>query len=338
MRRFVPALIFICLLLASPCGAGETLDTVLARKTLRCGVSPDIPGLALHDAQGQWSGMDADFCRAVAAAVLQTPDKVSFLPLPTRARFSSLLSKEIDLLSRNTSQTLGRESQLAVLFAGPLFITGQSFLVRSEDGAKGLDDLRDAKVAVIKGSTHIRNLEDLAATHKLDLHPVLFESLDEAIRAFLDGQCTALTHDAPVLAAVRLLAPQGEQSLTILPGLHSLEIISPAVRQADIQWLLTVKAVLSALITAEELGVTAATLQAGPAQPKSASAVIFFNRTDALAASLGLTPGWAGRVVSAVGNYGEMFERNLGAQGPLKLERGPNRLVRDGGMMYAVPF
>ncbi len=336
MRLLIVALIW--LLLASPCSAGETLDTVLSRKTLRCGVSPDIPGLALHNAQGQWSGMDADFCRAVAAAVLQSPDKVSFVPLPTRARFSSLLSKEIDLLSRNTSQTLGRESQLGVLFAGPLFITGQAFLVRSEDAAKGLDSLRDARIAVLKGSTHVHNLEDLAVARNLQFQTIIFDGLDEAARAFLDGRCTVLTNDAAILAAVRLLAPQGEQSLTILPGLHSLEIIAPAVRQGDVQWLLTIKAVLSALITAEELGVAAATLQAGSAQPQSASAVIFFNRTDALAASLGLTPGWAGRVVSAVGNYGEMFERNLGAQGPLKLERGPNRLVRDGGMIYAVPF
>ena len=133
-----------------PCWAGETLNNVLARKTVRCGVSPDIPGLALHDAQGQWSGMDVDFCRAVAAAILQTPDKVSFLPLPTRARFSSLLSKEIDLLSRNTSQTIGRESQLGVLFAGPLVITGQAFLVRSEDAGNGLNGLDNANIAVSK--------------------------------------------------------------------------------------------------------------------------------------------------------------------------------------------
>ena len=201
MRLLIVALIW--LLLASPCSAGETLDTVLSRKTLRCGVSPDIPGLALHNAQGQWSGMDADFCRAVAAAVLQSPDKVSFVPLPTRARFSSLLSKEIDLLSRNTSQTLGRESQLGVLFAGPLFITGQAFLVRSEDAAKGLDSLRDARIAVLKGSTHVHNLEDLAVARNLQFQTIIFDGLDEAARAFLDGRCTVLTNDAAILAAVR---------------------------------------------------------------------------------------------------------------------------------------
>ena len=223
------------------------------------------------------------------------PGQSSFLPLPTRARFSSLLSKEIDLLSRNTSQTIGRESQLAVLFAGPLFITGQAFLVRSEDAAKGLKGLHNATIAVIKGSTHIHNLEYMAAKNNLRFHPVLFDGLEEAVRAFLDGQCTALTHDAPVLAAVRLLVPKGEQSLTILPGLHSLEIISPAVRQDDLQWLLTVKAVLSALVTAEELGVTAATLQAAPKTPATGDIRVFLDRTDTLAASLGLTPGWDGR-------------------------------------------
>lgn len=328
----------LCLFLAMPCWAGETLNSILARKTIRCGVSPDIPGFALHDAQGQWSGMDVDFCRAMAAAVLQTPDKVSFVPLPTRARFSSLLSKEIDLLSRNTSQTIGRESQLGVLFAGPLFITGQAFLVRSEDAGKGLKGLDNATIAVIKGSTHVHNLDYVAAKNNLRFHPVLFDGLELAARAFLDGQCAALTNDATVLAAVRLLAPKGEQSLTLLPGLHSREIISPVVRQDDIPWLLTVRAVLSALVTAEELGLTSATLQAASITPATGDIRVFLDRTDTLAASLGLTPGWAGRAIAAVGNYGEMLERNLGKNGPLKLERGPNRLVRDGGMIYAVPF
>lgn len=327
----------LCCLFSLPCQAG-TLTEVKARQMLRCGVSIAAPGLAVQDSQGRWTGIEVDFCRAVAAAVLEDTSKVFLQPLPIQGRFSSLMGKEIDLLARSTSQTIGRESQLNVLFAGPLFITGQSFLVRSDWGVQDIDALNNATICVLKGTTHIQNLEDLAARRSLGFQPLIFDAGDKAWDAFIAGRCTAITEDATLLAAGRVRFEQEGTRLTILPGFYSRELVSLAVRQDDPQWLVTIRAILSCLITAEEVRLTSEMTRQQQNNHYSTAVRIFLRRTDALAAALGLTPGWALRVISAVGNYSEMYERNLGAQGPLQLERGPNRLVRDGGMLYAVPF
>lgn len=337
MRTFFAVL--LCCLFALPCRAGAgTLNEVKARQMLRCGVSIAAHGLAIQDSQGRWSGIEVDFCRAVAAAVLEDTGKITLQPLPIQGRFSSLIGKEIDLLARNTSQTIGRESQLKVLFAGPLFITGQSFLIRADLGVKDVDALNNATICVLKGTTHVQNLEDLAAQRGLSLQPLIFDSGDKAWDAFVAGRCTAITEDATLLSAGRVRFEQQGARLALLPGFYSRELVSLAVRQDDPQWLVTIRAVLSSLITAEEVGLTREMAQQQQSNHHSTAVRLFLRRTDALASSLGLTPGWVARVIGAVGNYGEMYERNLGAQGPLHLERGPNRLMRDGGMLYAVPF
>jgi len=335
--RTLLVVLFFCLT-ALPCWAGDTLNEVKARQMLRCGVSIAAPGLAIQDSQGRWSGIEIDFCRAVAAAVLADTTKVTLQPLPIQGRFSSLISKEIDLLARNTSQTIGRESQLGVLFAGPLFITGQSFLLRADQGVQDLAGLNNATICVLKGTTHVQNLEDLAAQRGLSFQPLLFDAGDKAWDAFVAGRCAAITEDATLLAAGRVLFSQQGPGLAFLPGLYSRELVSLAVRQDDPRWLMTVRAILSALITAEEIGLSGGMARQPRGSGDSAAVDIFLRRTDALASALGLTPGWATRVIGAVGHYGELYERHLGAQGPLHLERGPNRLVRDGGMLYAVPF
>lgn len=335
--RMLLAFLFCCLT-ALPCWAGDTINEIKARQLLRCGVSAGAPGLAIQDSQGRWSGIEVDFCRAMAAAALEDTAKIGLLPLPIQGRFSSLLGKEVDLLARNTSQTIGRESQLAVLFAGPLFITGQSFAVHPDQGIHDLAGLNNASICIFKGTTHQQNIEDLAVHRGLNFQPIMVDSSDKAWEAFATGRCTAVAEDATLLAAARLQGFKRGVPLTILPGIHSRELISLVVRQADPSWLVTVRAVLSALITAEEIGLTGEMARRVQGTGDSTEVRIFMGRTDALATSLGLTPGWARRVIAAVGNYGELYERNLGAQGPLQLERGPNRLVRDGGMLYAVPF
>lgn len=335
--RTLLAVLFCCLT-GLPCWAGDTIKEVKARQLLRCGVSAGYHGLAIQDSQGRWSGIEVDFCRAMAAAVLEDTVKVTLQPLPIQGRFSSLIGKEVDLLARNTSQTIGRESQLGVLFAGPLFITGQSFVIHPDQGIHDLAGLNNASICVLKGTTHKQNIEDLAAQRGMSFQPILFDSADNAWEAFSAGRCTAITEDATLLAAARVWASQRGIALAILPGFHSRELISLVVRQADPSWLVTVRAVLSALITAEEIGLTGEMARKLRGTSDSTEVRIFLDRTDALATALGLTPGWATRVIAAVGNYGELYERNLGAQGPLQLERGPNRLVRDGGMLYAIPF
>ena len=336
--RILLAVLFCCLT-ALPCWAGETLNEVKARQLLRCGVSISAPGLAIQDSQGRWTGIEVDFCRAVAAAILEDTSKVVLQPLPIQGRFSSLIGKEIDLLARNTSQTIGRESQLNVLFAGPLFITGQSFLTRTDQGVQNLAGLNNTSICVLKGTTHVRNLEDLAAEQGLTFQPLLLDAVDKAWDAFVAGRCTAITEDATLLAAGRVrLGQQEGPKLTLMPGFYSRELVSLAVRQADPSWLVTIRAVLSALISAEEIGLTGDMARTISGNGDSTEVRIFLGRTDALATALGLKPGWAARAIAAVGNYGELYERNLGSQGPLQLERGPNRLARDGGMLYAVPF
>jgi len=337
MQRFL-FLLFILLVTASTGLAGETLQSVKARGVVRCGVGDIIPGMAEKDSTGLWRGMDVDFCRALAAAVLQKAEKVSFLPLPSRARFSALLSKEIDILSRNTSLTLGREAQIGVSFVGPLLLTGQSFLVAASDAPKGLACLDKASICLVRGSTHVQNLEDLAAAKGFSYQPQMHDSIELATEAFLKGACTAFTGDALVLAAAQKHTPGGAERFALLPNIYSKEPISPVVRQDDNQWLLVLKCVLSALLTAEECGLTQEAMRSGQGAAGNAAAQSFLQRTDSLSKSLGLEPGWAGRVVAATGNYGEMFERNLGANSAYKLDRGYNKLVRNGGLMFALPF
>lgn len=335
--RTLFVVLFSCLT-SLPCWAGDTLNEIKARQMLRCGVSIAAPGLAIQDSQGRWTGIEVDFCKAVAAAVLEDTTKVTLQPLPIQGRFSSLIGKEIDLLARNTSQTIGRESQLGVLFAGPLFITGQSFLIRADWGVQDIDALNNATVCVLKGTTHVQNLEELAARRGLSFQPLVFDAGDKAWDAFVAERCTAITEDATLLAAGRVLFSLQGPRLFLLPGFFSRELVSLAVRQDDPRWLVTVRAVLSALITAEEIGLSGEMARQPRGSSDSSEVRIFLHRTDALASALGMTPGWAARVIGAIGNYGELYDRNLGTKGPLQLERGPNRLVRDGGMLYAVPF
>ncbi|WP_250437368.1 amino acid ABC transporter substrate-binding protein [Caballeronia sp. ATUFL_F2_KS9A] len=313
----------------------DTLAQVKARGVLRCGVSDGIAGFSQQDASGHWSGIDADFCRAVAAATLGDANKVAFVPLRTSARFPALRTGRVDLLARNTTWTLLREGTLAVQFAGVLFYDAQAFMVPAKSGIRTLASLRGATVCVQRETTSESNLAGYSNANTLDLKPLVLGSVTELEHAFVSGRCGAVTADTSLLATLRSRAPGGPSSMTILTERISKQPHAPAVRGDDDRWLVIVRWVLFTLITAEEVGVTRSNEAERVRDPIVARALV----PDAsVTATLGIDPGWTIRALKSAGNYGEMFDRNLGTGSPLKLERGLNELYRRGGLMYAPPM
>jgi len=319
--------------------AGEVLNSVKARGQLRCGVSEGILGFSERDADEHWHGFDVDFCRAVAAAVLGDADKVEFVPLSASTRFPALQSRRIDLLLSNTTWTLTREAVLKVQFPGILFYDGQGFLVSDEVGIKTIADLKGATICVAKGTTHRRNLEAYFAAKDWSMKPLVINSAPEAAEAFFAGRCRAYTSDAAQLAAVRLRAPKDRQAFVILPERISKEPLSLVVWSGDSEWTTVIRWILNVLILAEEYGVTRDNLDAVVEENKN---LLVWRRSaderDIIARSMGIEPGWGIRAVRAIGNYGEIYERNVGRDSPLKIERGLNRLWTQGGLHYAPPI
>lgn len=314
---------------------GETLAQAKARGTLRCGVSEGIAGFSSKDAAGRWSGLDVDFCRAVAAAALGDAGKVTFVPLGASARFPALKSGGIDLLARNTTWTSGREAALKLMFAGILYFDGQAFMVPVKGGAKTLAALKGATVCVEKGTTSSQNLAEFSRARGLGLEPLTIDSSVDVADAFFAGKCRAFTSDSAQLAAARVRAPGGPRAFAILPERISREPLGPVVRQGDDDWFTLVRWVLFALVGAEEAGITRENVskrQGDPITLRQLGASEEFGR------ALGTDANWAVRAVQSVGNYGEMFERNVGQGSPLKLERGLNNLWSRGGLMYAPPM
>ena len=316
--------------LPSSTTAGEILTDVRARGLVRCGVSEGIVGFSAKDSSGRWVGLDVDFCRAIAAAALGDAEKVTFVPLRTSARFPALQLKAIDLLTHNTTWTLDREAGLRVHFTGIIFYDGQGFMVPEGSGVRSVAQLDGATVCVEKGTTHERNLAEYFAANRLRVTPLVIDSSAGVADALFAGRCQAYTSDSSQLAAARLRAPGG-QAFVILPERISKEPLAPVVRRGDDEWLTMVRWVLFVLFAAEEKGITKDTARS----PDARRAL----RTDNEAAkALGTDPDWALRAVQSVGNYGEIFERNVGSRSPLKLERGLNRLWTQGGLMYAPPM
>lgn len=321
-----------------PARAGEVLDAVKARGVLRCGVSEGIPGFSERDPAGQWRGLDADFCRAVAAAVLGEAGRVEFVPLKSSTRFPALQARRIDLLVRNTTWTLTREAVLRVQFPAVLFYDGQGFLVPAASGVTAPAELHGATVCVEKGTTHERNLKEYFGARGLPVTPLVVDSAREVAEAFFAGRCRAYTSDASQLAAVRSRAPGGPEAYTILRERISKEPLAPAVWGGDPEWATVVRWVLYVLILAEEYGATRDTVDAVVAGGRTPLSRLTGTERGILARSLGLPVGWALRAVKAVGSYGELYERNVGGASPLGMERGLNRLWTEGGLMYAPPI
>lgn len=324
--------------LGTPASAGDTLTRIKARNEVRCGVSDGIPGLSFKEADGRWSGMDVDFCRALAAAVLGDAGKVSFVSLTAAARFPSLKAGEIDVLSRNTTWTLEREARLEVMFAGVLFFDGQGFLVSAKSGVKELAQLNGAPICIVKGTTHERNLFDHFRARNWSYQPVMVDSQEKAAEALFSGRCQALTSERPQLMGVSLKAPGGPDSYLLLPEQVSMEPMGPVVRRGDDEWFTIVRWVLLGLFRAEELGLTRANATTRIETKGDPMVERWIEVDEIISKAMAIPPGWVVRVLATVGNYGEMFDRNLGSGSSLKLDRELNHLWKDGGLMYSPPF
>ena len=317
--------------------AGKTLDTVRQRGVVHCGVGTGVAGFSAPDNQGKWSGLDVDVCRAVAASVLGDGDKVKFFPLNAQQRFVALQSGQIDVLSRNTSWTLTRDASLGFHFAAITYYDGQGFLVAKKYKVSTAKQLKGAQVCVQAGTTTEKNLADFSKTHNLAIKPVVFDTYEAAFKALFAGRCQAYTTDASGLASVKNKEAPNPDDYMILPDIISKEPLGPLVRRGDDEWFAIVKWTVFALQEAEELGLTRANVDAAKSNT-SPAVQRFLGLSEDTGKLLGLDKSWAHRAVKAVGNYGEVYERNVGAQSPLKLPRGYNRLWNQGGLVYAPPI
>lgn len=329
------AIAWFVLCLADQSASAQTLGAVKERGTLNCGVSQGLPGFSNKDERDNWTGFDVDFCRAVAAAIFGDPTKVLFVPLDATERFAALQSNKIDVLSRNSTWTMSRENSLGLLFAGVAYYDGQGFLVRRDTGIDTALLLGDKTVCTQTGTTTELNLNDYFRANDMKVKVLAMVTAEESLRAYDDRRCDVLTSDVSQLYAerLRLSAPD---SHIILPEVISKEPLGPAVRQGDDQWFNLIKWTLYSLINAEELGVKSTTIDDAM---KSSNPNIrrLIGTEGEFGEQLGLTNDWAARSLRAVGNYGEIYERNVGKQSRLSIPRGLNALWTQGGIQYAPP-
>jgi general L-amino acid transport system substrate-binding protein len=326
-------------LLAAWIGAASaaTLDSVKQRGTLVCGVSTGFAGFSTPDSQGNFKGLDVDYCRALAAGVFDDPNKVRYVALTAQNRFTALQSGEIDVLYRNSTETFLRGTTLG-LRQGPInFYDGQGFVVRKDAGVKDLKGLNGATVCVAQGTTHEVTLGDYGRANNIDWKPLVFDRVDTMYQTFFGGRCDAMTQDASALAGAVATAAPNAADYVVLPTTISKEPLGPFTRNGDEVWSDIITWLHYGLIEAEELGVTQANADE---MTKSATPAVqrLLGVSGDLGSRLGLDNKWLLRAIKAGGNYGEIFERNVGQASPLKLERGINALWTKGGLMYAVPF
>ena len=316
--------------------APKTLDAVKARGTVNCGVNTGLAGFAQPDDKGAWTGLDVDFCRAIAAAVFNDPSKVSFKPLSAKERFTALQSGEIDVLARNSTWTLSRDSSLGLSFVGVNYYDGQGFMVKKSLGVKSAKELKGASVCVQTGTTTELNLADFFRTNKLDYKPVVFEKSDEVVAAYDANRCDAFTTDSSSLYAERLRMKNPDENV-VLPEIISKEPLGPVVRQGDSQWFTIVRWVYFATLNAEDLGVTQKNVDEMLASTNPDIKRMLGKEGD-FGKGIGLDNDWVVRIVKAVGNYGESYERNVGSGSRLKIDRGLNKQWNQGGLQYAPPI
>jgi len=337
MKRvaIVLALASAAAVFAGPAPA-SILDDVKARGALNCGSNGQLPGFGMPDTQGVWTGLDVDFCRAIAAAIFNDGAKVKFVALSAKDRFTALQSGDVDVLARNTTWTLSRDTQLGLNATGVNYYDGQGFLIRKSLKVNSALELNDAAVCVQQGTTTELNLTDYFRANKMRLKTVTFATLDEALKAYDTGRCDAFTADASALYSVRLKLTQPDDQV-VLPEIISKEPLGPFVRQGDDQWFDIVRWVLFAMLNAEELNVTKANVDDQVKSPNPETKRLLGSEGN-FGEQLGLTKDWAYRIVKLVGNYGEVFERNLGQGSPLKITRGLNALWTKGGIQYGMPI
>ena len=316
--------------------SAQTLKTIKDRGAVNCGVSEGLYGFSSRDDKGAWTGFDVDMCRALAAAIFNDPSKVQYSPLDASARFKVLQSGNIDVLSRNSTWTMSRESELGLIFAGITYYDGQGFLVPRSLKKDSALDLDGTKVCVQVGTTTELNLADHFRSNKMKFEPVNAQTVEEAVKGYDSGRCNVFTADVSSLHAIRLRLSKPDDHV-ILPDVISKEPLGPAVRQGDMQWFNIVKWVNYAMINAEELGVTSQNVDEAMKSDKPDVRRLVGNE-GSYGEQIGLTKDWAARIVKHVGNYGEVFERNVGIGSRLAIPRGINQLWNVGGIQYAPPI
>ena len=336
MRRFRFVLFLVVSIFMATAAMAGTLQDVRSKGTISVGVNEGLFGFAKPDEKGVWRGLDVDTARAISVAVFGVPDKLKFVPLSAKTRFTALQSGEIDVLCRNATQTLSRETDLGLNFAHVNYYDGQGFLVPKKLGLKSAKELDGATVCVLPGTTTELNVADYFRANGMKMNPVVIESTPELAKAFFAGRCDVLTSDASQLAGTRAIAPN-PKDYVILPEIISREPLAPAVRHGDDQWFDIVSFSVMAMIEAEYLGITSKNVDE---MLKSKDPIIqrFLGVSAGNGKALGLDEKWAYNIVKLVGNYGEVFERNVGVNTPLGIERGLNALWTQGGLMYTPPF
>ena len=321
---------------SSQAATAQTLKTVKDRGQLSCGVSQGLPGFSSPDDKGNWTGLDVDVCRAIAAAVLNDPTKIKFVPLSAKDRFTALQSGEIDVLSRNTTWTVSRDTSLGANFTGVTYYDGQGFMVKKALKVNSALELNSASVCVQTGTTTEQNLADYFKGNNMKYEVIAFGTADETIKAYESGRCDVFTTDVSQLYAQRLkLANPADHA--VLPEVVSKEPLGPMVRHGDDQWFDIVKWTLFAMVNAEELGITQKNVNEMAKSDKPEFKRVF-GADGNLGEQLGLTKDWVTRIVKATGNYGESFDRNVGAGSKLGIARGINQLWNKGGIQYAPPI
>jgi general L-amino acid transport system substrate-binding protein len=324
-------------LASAPAFAGKTIDAIKARGQLVCGVNTGLAGFSQADSAGNWSGLDVDICKAIAASLLGDASKVKWVPLVAQQRFAALQSGEVDILSRNTTWTLTRDASLGLNFTGVTYYDGQGFMVPVKNKIKSAKQLKGATVCVQSGTTTEKNLTDYSKANNLGIKPVVFEKLEATNAAYFSGRCQAYTTDASGLASIRNKEAKNPAEHVILPELISKEPLGPAVRRGDDEFFAIAKWVVYGLIEAEEYGVTQANVDAMAKDSKDPVVGRLLGTTEDTGKLLGLDKDWLVRAIKATGNYGEIFERNVGPKSPLALPRGSNNLWSKGGLIYAPP-
>jgi len=323
--------------LSASAAFADTLADVQAKGYLQCGVSPSTPGFAAPDANNNWAGLDVDFCRAMAAAIFDDPQAVRFTPLTSKERFTALSSGEIDVLSRTTTWTMSRDTNLGIDFAGVTFYDGQGFMVRKDLGVSSATELSGAAICIEAGTTTELNAADYFSSTGMEYNAVVFEDQDEVVKAYDDGRCDVFTTDSSALAAERLSLANPDENM-ILPEIISKEPLGPSVRQGDDLWFNITRWVYFSLLESEELGVTQANVDDMLGSDNPGVRRLLGVEGD-FGTAIGLANDWAYKVVKHVGNYNDIYERHVGANTPVGIERAGsvNDLWTRGGLMYAPP-
>ena len=335
MKKLLATAFFAAL--AAGAGNAQTLEAVQANGSLKCGVSTGLVGFAAPDANGNWTGFDVDYCRALAAAVLGDPTAVDFTPLTTKQRFTALASGEVDVLARNTTWTYSRDVDLKQTFVGVNFYDGQGFMVPSSLGVTSASELDGATVCIQTGTTTELNLADFFRSNNMSYEPVPIETNAEAQEQFFSNACDVYTTDRSGLAATRAVAPNPDD-WAVLPEVISKEPLGPLVRHGDDQWGDIARWVLNVLIIAEEKGLTSGNVMEMAEGTNDPEINRILGTEGEFGAMAGLSADWAVNAISAVGNYSEIFERNIGVDTQIGLARGVNALWTDGGILYAPPY